>query len=428
MLASLALAPLLLGLAPRPLPQETERLSMREAKALVAEYVATDWKSPEGIARHDEILERLALHAPLAPRDVKSWRKTITKAWEKGPELAKKGKNHLWEEEERGLYIVDGNTKKPKGLFLGMHGGGVGSGEATSSHGAFARAVDELDWVGIFPEVLEKTELGWTTSGTEEFVLELVERALRTWDIDRDKVFFGGHSMGGYGSWTLGAHHADTVAGLTPSAGAPTPYLSASGSIAGIVKGIIPNLHNVAMVIYQSTDDVQVPPDANQAAVRKLEQARKKWGGFDFEYWEVTDQGHGLPPGGTIALLRKIADRTRNARPERIVWQPDLSWKRQFYWLWWDAPQRHATVVADLKRDENAVDLSIQRGTTEGLWVLLDDELLDLSREVLVRVDGEVVYRGVPQRSLAALVSTARRGDERLTFEARVPAFETKGR
>jgi poly(3-hydroxybutyrate) depolymerase len=79
----------------------------------------------------------------------------------------------------------------------------VGEGDAETARYAFEGAADELDWVAIYPEVLEKTECGWTDSGTEEFVLELIERALRTWKIDRSQVFMGGHSMGGYGTWTL---------------------------------------------------------------------------------------------------------------------------------------------------------------------------------------------------------------------------------
>ena len=405
---------------PSPAPEE---LSKKEAQALVDEYVALDWKSAEGMARGDEILARLEAYPALAKKDLKSWNKRIQSAWEKGPELEKKGSHHLWDEESRGFYIVGGEKKKPKGLFIGMHGGGVGSGDAWNSHGAFNNAASAFDWVAIFPQVLELTEHGWTDSGTEEFVLELVERAVRTWDIDRDRVYFGGHSMGGYGSWTLGAHHADTVAGLTPSAGAPTPYLVAGGRVDGIVEGVIPNLRNVPLVIYQSDDDVQVPPDVNRAAVQELEAARAKWGGYDFDYWEVSGMGHDLPPGGTKALLERIHEKVREPHPERVLWQPALTWKRHFYWLWWDAPVVNAIVLADLDRETNSVDVTLEEADPAGLYVLLSDELLDLEAEVVVRLAGEEVYRGVPERSLAALVATGSRGDERLRFDVRIPLF-----
>ena len=148
--------------------------------------------------------------------------KAVQKIWEKGRELDKaNGQAFFWEKEKKGLYIVGGNAKKPKALAICMHGGGAGSGDAWSAHGGYDPALKDLDWLAIYPEVLEKTEHGWTDAGTEEWVLELMECARRTWKIDPNKVFLCGHSMGGYGSWTLGAHHADQLAAVAPSAGAP---------------------------------------------------------------------------------------------------------------------------------------------------------------------------------------------------------------
>jgi poly(3-hydroxybutyrate) depolymerase len=402
--------------------------SAKEIDALVEEYFQHDWKSPEGIARHDEILALLADAPPLDESRVKKWKKTLLKHWGKGPKLDKKGgRRYLWEEPRRkGLYILGGKEKSPKGLFLGMHGGGVGSGDAGKSHGAYSSAVGSEKWLGIFPEVIEKTECGWTDAGTEEFCLELIDRAIRTWKIDRDHIYFGGHSMGGYGSWTLGAHHADMVAALMPSAGAPTPIMNREGEATGIVEGVVPNLRNVRMVVFQSTDDPQVPPDANQAAAKEVEEARAKYGGYEnFEYWEVTGVGHGFPVGGIEELIDKIADAERPPLPDKVVWQPDLSWKRHFYWLWWDSPRQRAIVVAEVDRETNSIHVEV-RGKSDGLYVLLNDELVDMKREVVVTAGAREVFRGVPQRSLVALLSTGVRGDERLMFDARIPLNPTE--
>lgn len=390
-------------------------LKDKEAKELVEAYVAIDRKSEKGLYEQDRILARLAEAEPLDAKGSKAWRKTLEKLWKKLPALEpKSGLHHLWEDEERGLYIVGGETRRPKALFVGMHGGGAGSGDAWSAHGGYNGAVSSEDWLGIYPQVLEKTEHGWTDSGTEEFVIELVERALRTWKLDTDRVFFGGHSMGGYGTWTLGAHHADLVAGLTASAGAPTP-VHGPGGLEGIENGVVPNLRNVPFVVYQSDDDPNVPPEANREGARQIGLARERWGGYPFEYWEVSGQGHALPPGGFGALLEKVRDERRDARPEKIVWQPKLRWKRQFYWLWWEEPKSSQTVVAELDRKGNAVH--VECGSPAGLRVLLDDELLDLGREVTITVGEREAFRGVPERSLAALVATGAHGDEARTYD-----------
>jgi poly(3-hydroxybutyrate) depolymerase len=394
----------------------------RRQKALAEELYSHVLHTPEGMRAADAVLTELDRVVLTKTSALKSWRKSLLKHASKGREIEKKsGRAFWWEEEKRGFYIVGGETKKPKGLLIGFHGGGVGSGDANSSHGQMSNAAKELDWLGIFPQVLEKTERGWTDSGTEEWVLELMDAALRTWEIDPAHVYFSGHSMGGYASWTLGGHHADRLAGAAPAAGAPTPVYGPEGTIIEIDSGVVPNLRNLPFKAYQSIDDPRVPPDANQAAVKDIDKARERWGGYeDFEYWEVDGRGHGLPPGGMLALMEKIAPYRRNPVPEKIVWQPRLEWKRQFYWLWWEKPELERIVVATLDREANAVDVA-SRADLSGLWVLLDDRVLDLEREIVVRVNGVESWRGTAERTLGTMARTALDGDPERIFEARVP-------
>jgi pimeloyl-ACP methyl ester carboxylesterase len=388
----------------------------------VQAYIAADERTPDGRATRARILAELdASTEPLSAAEVKTWRKRILDAWAEGPKLEqKKGRHHLWEDEQRGLYIVGGEHKQPKGLFIGMHGGGAGAGDAGEAHGAFDAAVKKRKWLGIYPEVLVKTEHGWTDSGTEEFVLTLVERARRTWDIDPDHVVFGGHSMGGYGSWMLGAHHADQVAALAPSAGAPTPYLGKDGQPNEIVEGVIPNLRNMTMIVYQSDDDPQVPPAANRAAMKQIGEARQRWGGYAVEYWEERGRGHDLPPGGPKALLEKIAGAERDPRPAMVVWQPVLPWTRQSYWLWWDEPVSRALVTATLAPGQNTVRLTCDK-PAKGLHVLLDERLLDVGKQVVIELEGEETRRVLPEARLSTLLLSGARGDPELMYAYRVP-------
>ncbi len=420
-------AALALLAAAAPLQAQKSKAKLDPLDALVDRYFAADERTGAGRAERAAVLVELdAASGPLAPRDVDAWRKKLHERWEKGRKLKKdRGRRFWWEDDERGLYIVGGETKKPKALFLGMHGGGLGEGEADSASGFHDAAAQKLKWLAIYPEVLVKTEHGWTDSGTEEFVLDLVEAARRTWDIDPDRVVFGGHSMGGYGSWTLGAHHADLVAAIAPSAGAPTPLFGPGKEVVGIIDGIIPSLRNVAIVAYQSDDDPMVPPEANRAAAKAIEEARAKWGGYDFEYWEVTGRGHDEPPGGPLAHLEKVKAKLRAPRAARIVWQPALDWKRQFYWLWWQEPAIGAIVDAELVPAENKVRITADRPTA-GLHVLLDERLLDTGKEVVIELNGKERFRGVPEARLSTLLLTGVRGDPQLSFACRVPVVVKK--
>jgi poly(3-hydroxybutyrate) depolymerase len=60
-------------------------------------------------------------------------------------------------------------------------------------------------------------------SGGEQDVLDVAGRVKASYNIDPSRVYLGGHSMGGGGTWRLGLLYADYFAGLIPIAGsAPT--------------------------------------------------------------------------------------------------------------------------------------------------------------------------------------------------------------
>ncbi|KAA3606692.1 MAG: hypothetical protein DWQ01_16890 [Planctomycetota bacterium] len=397
--------------------QEPEVPKKREAQKLVEEWAQLDPRKPEQASREQQILGRLELYS-LRKRELKLWQKTIEKAQKKRVRRLepKSGAQWFWEKPQRGFFLVGGETRRPKGLVIGMHGGGVGSGDPKGIHPSVSQAAKDLDLVSICPMVLEKTERGWTDSGTEEFVMDLVDAAIRTWRLDPAKVYFVGHSMGGYGSWTLGAHHADRVAGLGPCAGAPTPVMNYQEEIIDLDFGVIPNLRNVPMVVYQSVDDPKVPPDVNQKAAEFIAEAKEKWGGYDnFRYWEMDGRGHSYPPGGMKAVLEPLQKFERVALPERVVWQPKLAWKRQFYWLYWQNPKAEAILVADLDREANAIRLSCDKEIA-GLRILLGEDMVDLEQEVAIYLNGKEVLRAFPQADLATMLRTSRAPDPDLQF------------
>lgn len=433
---ALALAALVaLVSAPSALAQVSKKRppSRSACEKKIAAYFALPRSAPNFAQSETALFGELARVPPLRARDAASWRKKLPKFHKKLRKLGKSGKQWFWEKQKRGLYYVAA-PKKPKGLLIGLHGGGKGSGDASSSFGAYRAAAKRFGLALVCPEVLVKSELGWTTDGTEGFVMQLIDCALRTWKIDADRVYVAGHSMGGYGSWTLGARHADRLAGVAPSAGAPTPIFDARDrkTIIDIQSGVIPSLRNLRMMIFQSTDDPRVPPGPNQCAVRLLREAKERWGGYDFEYLEVDDRGHGFPRGGPEVLLQKIVSHERRVLPERITWQPAHADKRQFYWLWWDKPVPEAIIVADLDRKKRRVAITCTKGGREfeaqGLRVLLDGRITDLSKDFEVTINGASVFRSVPQRALEVIARSGRHPDDALVFEAAAPAFSQPAR
>ena len=60
---------------------------------------------------------------------------------------------------------------------------------------------------------------------------------------------------------------------------------------------------------------------------------------------------------------------------------------------------------------------------TDGLWVLLDERVVDLQKEVKVAVNGTEVFRGTVEPSLRVLLGTSGHPDPALQYVARAPAF-----
>lgn len=392
--------------------------SRRELDRLAARYLEADEAGRAEIRA--ELGSRLR---PLRRREIEPIRKAlIARARRVGPRLEGPGDHFFYRKEKKGRYIVEGRPGKV--LFVGLHGGGIGSGDASS----MAAGMGGGGFYWIFPEVLEKTERGWTDAGTEEFVLELVKAAKRSGKVDPDRVYVTGHSMGGYGAWTLLGHHPDIFAGGAAYAGAPTmiyrdPALGETyENIVDVVEGVIPNLLNSRLFVFQSRDDPRVPPGPNRFAVERLREWKQRFpDGFDFRYVEVDGRGHGAPKEGYLPTQKWVAEHRRIARPRRLIWQPVLPWKRQFHWLYWKKPPIGATVLVEVA-GENRIEIRTLEGRadTSTLSLLLEEPIVDPEREVVVTVDGEERWRGVPEARLETLLLTLPHVDPGLSFAYRV--------
>jgi dienelactone hydrolase len=388
-------------------------------------------------ARKDDERERAwaAIEAapPLGEKEVAPLRDALLDGLAKRGRKVGSGREEWFDEEKdgwQGLYMTSG--KGSKGLVLALHGGGAGSGDCGSAASAFSGPISTLGLRGLYPEVLRKTEYGWTDPPeTERWVLDLVKAARRTWDVDPDRVYVTGHSMGGYGTWTYGAVHADLFAAGAAFAGAPTVYWKTGKKdreAEGVLDGILPNLRNLPLFVYQSLDDPQVPAAANVRAAAELTKLHDADpGGWKFTYEQVDGRKHDFPAKGPLPGLEWATSHARDPRPRKVVWQPSRDWKRSFYWVRWEKPWLGAVLTVTVDLPNNLIDAAVKApvGTdpkkTEAerethvatLSFLVDERLLDPSREVVVRIDGRERARAVPQPSLSVLVRSAEEREDR---------------
>lgn len=392
--------------------------NLEEQKKLAREYVQAE------AGQLQELGARLKSVPALTKNDVATWTAWLKKEMKTGPKLATKGTNYFYDEKaKRGKYIVSGGSNT-KGLVFGLHGGGEGSADCTGAASSFRGAVEGIGMVGIYPEAIEATEAAWGDDVTVKFLMDLLVAAKRTFNVDWDRVYVVGHSMGGYGAWTWGGRFSDRLAAVASFAGAPTPIWGEGKSVIGIQPGVLSNFRNVPLWVYHSTDDPRVPIPPVQFAIREIKELKAAHPeGFDFVYEEVEKRGHDFPAKGPGPGLKWIATKTRSTRPKNILWEPFYERPDQSYWLAADRPKRGELIEARWDGTSKFEVTGTGAKDDTGIAVLLNESMVDFSKPVSLKIHGKVAFEGLPTHSLLTLLDSYRaRQDLNLLFTARIPS------
>jgi pimeloyl-ACP methyl ester carboxylesterase len=184
-------------------------------------------------------------------------------------------------------------------LFLSVHGAGV---EAIGQ----ARAYHSKDWGNLVAATNRRPRgFNWEDWGRLD-ALEVLQLAKDRFKPDPQQVYLTGHSMGGHGTWFLGATYPDKWAAIAPCAGYPTlkGYGSADGQIpdsssnpveqmllrsgnqSDVIK-LVSNYKPLGIYVFHGDDDRTV-------SVNYARQMRRLLGDFhtDMSYYEYPGGSH----------------------------------------------------------------------------------------------------------------------------------------
>lgn len=97
-------------------------------------------------------------------------------------------------------------------MFLSVHGASV---EAINQAGSYSNK----EWGNIVcPTNRRPYGFNWEDIGRID-AMEVLNIAKQKFNVDENRVYLTGHSMGGHGTWYLGANYPDQFAAIGPSAG-----------------------------------------------------------------------------------------------------------------------------------------------------------------------------------------------------------------
>lgn len=432
-----------------PAPEVLDKKRMKELEALIERFaLAAENDEPDGAMM---LVENDAEKLPPIPASAVAplLDHLLALRMKHGPKLKKAGSDYFYDEKtKKGLYMV-ARGKKGGGLLIAMHGGGEGSGDAGSAFGVWSAAT-KAGFTVVAPEVMKKVSSAWNEQPEEQMVLQMIDAAKRTFELDPDRICLAGHSMGGDASWMLGGRNADLLAACAPLAGSVMPYMRVGtknrletplSDYEGLMEGVIPNLMHVRYHIHHSDDDRNEAIHPDDIATGYLRRLQKLFGDryetrYQFRYDRVSGNGHALPrprkgrgddPGilGVPDIIKWLGAQRRVSYPKEIVWETWWPWKRQMYWLFHHEPKSawrfHAKVVGKNHLDVTATTKPAP-GRTEpkeiDLRLLLSPEMVDFERPLKVTSGDAVLYEGKIERSVWALLVTAgRRMDRKMYFE-----------
>jgi predicted peptidase len=134
------------------------------------------------------------------------------------------------------------------------------------------REAERVGLVVACPKGLDSASM--YRDAAEQDVMDVLAEVRRDYNIDPARIYLMGHSMGGYGTWSISMAHPDVFAALGP--------ISGGGNAAGMAK-----IAHIPEYVVHGDDDRTVPVTQSRIMV----EAGKK-AGANITYVEVPGGSH----------------------------------------------------------------------------------------------------------------------------------------
>lgn len=384
--------------------------------------------------REDDKDKRAALVAPLRKLDLRAVEKAL-RSPPHGPSPVEPGKiversarSDLDGEEFTYALQVPASYDPARSwpLLVTLHGTGGNGPDWIRTWARTAGATHVL----VAPTTPKHT---WAARQAHSYVLTALREALDLLNIDADRVYLDGMSMGAGGAFRLAEHFPDRWAAIAPRCNVPDLRQKKDRTY---VTMLAENYRMVPVYWVLGAKDEKIPIEMGRAAKIDLEAARG-----ELVYREFPDGGHDWSLEKDEVVLDWLDQHRRVPYPEEIVWK---SYEKIFARAFWIEVTKRTeppplTIVhldqkggeserrtelrpptlVKAKRKGNAIEISTEE--VRELRVYLDDAMADLDKPVTITVNGRKVHDATVKRSIETLIEEAHhRRDPLMLFSASV--------
>jgi predicted esterase len=271
----------------------------------------------------------------------------------------------------------------------------------------------------------------WAARQGHYYVLTALRETVDALNIDSDRVFLDGMSMGAGGAFRLAEHFPDRWAAIGPRCNVPDIRQKKDKTY---VTMLAENFRMVPVYWVLGAKDEKIPIEMGRAAKVDLEAAKG-----ELIYKEVADGGHDWSLEKDEVVLDWYDKHVRAPYPEEIAWK---SYEKIFARAFWvevtkrtepppliivhqdqkGAESERRTelrppALVKAKRKGNTIDLSTEE--VRELRVYLDDAMVDLDKPVTITVNGRKLHDATVKRSMDLLIDEAhKRRDSSMLFSA----------
>ena len=303
---------------------------------------------------------------------------------------------------------------KPKGrsLFISMHGGGGAPHEVNESQWEnqiqLSKAYAPQEGIYLAPRAPTDSWNLWHEAHIDTFFDRIIENMIVLENVNPNRVYILGYSAGGDGVYQLAPRMADRLAAASMMAGHPN-----EASPLG--------LRNVPFAIQAGGNDAAYKRNEIAAEWGKKLDELQKADPKGYEHFTEIYPGKGhwmdLEDRKAIPWMEKF---TRQPLPDKIVWRQDDVIHTRLYWL--EVPADKAAAGQEITATREGQTITLTPGNVRQLTVLLNDAMVDLDKEVIIKSGDKEVFRGLLPRTANTLERTlSGRGDPDLVFAAEAP-------
>ncbi len=197
------------------------------------------------------------------------------------------------------LFVPEAYTpSKPNPLIVALHGMGGDENSMFELYGAGAlkREAERLGFMVACPKGRDTASM--YRGLAEQDVMDVLAEVRRDYNIDSGRIFLMGHSMGGYGTWSVAMSHPEVFAALGP--------ISGGGNPAGMAK-----IAAIPEYVVHGDNDPTVPVSMSRIMVEAGKAA-----GAKIVYVEVPGGNHGSVVVPQLRpMLEFFAQQRRNDVP-----------------------------------------------------------------------------------------------------------------